>query len=180
MRCIAFALPLHRCAIGLRSSCTAGSLEMRRISAGITGMESRLPGRRARVGLPVAANMLNHDCKIAAEFGNKFGDLVKPFFQGIKARPQCAAIGRRANAGASLAHAAAKNRLKARGLPAQSRRQRFKGTGAPPTLDSVALNFPHYRRRDTRTLRELALTPAKLAEPVTDNPGDRSPVTRHA
>jgi hypothetical protein len=48
----------------------------------------------------------------------------------------------------------------------------------------MPLDFAHDGYRDMRTLRKLALTPAKLADAVADSPCDRSPVlwiaVRHA
>jgi hypothetical protein len=40
---------------------------------------------------------------------------------------------------------------------------------------SLPLDFPHDGYRRMQTHRELALTPAKLADAVADSPSDRSP-----
>lgn len=53
-----------------------------------------------------------------------------------------------------------------------SHRQGFERAAARAALHSVPLDFPYDRRRDMRTLRKLALTPAKLADTITDSPSD--------
>jgi hypothetical protein len=75
---------------------------------------------------------------------------------------------------------ALEHRIKSFRFPAKRDRQGFQCSRATPPLNGVQLNFPHNRRRDTRTLREFPLTPAKLTDTVIDHLGDRSPIFRHA
>ena len=78
----------------------------------------------------------------------------------------------------------AEYRVKTLWLPSKSHRQGFESPSAAPALDTVAPDFPDNGRGDVRTLRKLALTPAKLTYAVADYPSDRSPVPwiafRHA
>jgi hypothetical protein len=61
-------------------------------------------------------------------------------------------------------------------LPSESHRQGFERATAPPTHDSVPLDFPHDGSRNSRALRQLTLTQAQLAYTVADSSRDRSPV----
>jgi hypothetical protein len=74
--------------------------------------------------------------------------------------------------------------VEASGLPARGYGQGFEGAAARAPFDGMPLDLPHAGHGHMRTLRELALRPAKLADTVTDSPSDRSPVLwiafRHA
>jgi len=131
-------------------------------------------------GLLIAADMFNHRSDIGFKVGNKLGYFVKPFLKGIKAGPQGSPVGCHLPISSRLRRAALEYRIEPSGLPAESHRQRFQCPGAAAPLNRMQLNFPDHSRRHTRTLRKLTLTPAKLADPVTDSPADCSPVFRHA
>src|SRR5579863_8370435 len=70
--------------------------------------------------------------------------------------------------------------VEASGLPARGYGQGFECAAATAAFDGVPLELPHDGYRHVRTLRELGLRPAKLADTVTDSPSDRSPVLRIA
>jgi hypothetical protein len=56
----------------------------------------------------------------------------------------------------------------------------FECAAATAVLDGVPLDLLYDRHRHMRTLRQLVLRPAKLADTIADNPRDRSPVLRIA
>ena len=143
-------------------------------------MESNRPESRINLGLPIA-NMRNHRGDLGFKAGNKLGDFVKPAVDLIQPRPQGSHIGCHLAADTIVTSVASEHGIKSARLPAESDRQGFQCSRATPPLNGVQLNFPHNRRRDARPFRELTLSPAKLADTVTDYLGDRSPVfSRHA
>ena len=142
-------------------------------------MENNRPESRISLGLPIA-HMLKHRGDLGLKAGNKLGNLVKPPVNHIKTQPQGSNIGCHLAADSGLMRTALEYRIKPSWLPAEGDRQGFQGARATSPLHGVQLDFPHDRRRDTRTLRELPLSPAKLTDTVTDHPGDRSPIFRHA
>lgn len=143
-------------------------------------MESNRPESRISLGLPIAY-MLKHHGYLGLKAGNKLGDLVKPPVNHIKTSPQGSHIGCHLAVDIGSMRTAPEHGIETPWLPAQGDRQRFQGSRAASPLNGVQLNFPHHRRRDTRTLRELSLSPAKLTDAVTDHLGDRNPVFfRHA
>jgi hypothetical protein len=85
---------------------------------------------------------------------------------------------------AGLLRMAFEHPVKAFWLPSESHGQGFECAAATPALDGVPLDFPHDGHGDMRTIRQLALTPAKLADTFADGSSDRSPVSwiafRHA
>jgi hypothetical protein len=85
---------------------------------------------------------------------------------------------------AGLLRVAIEHLVKVFWLPSEGHGQGFECAAATAALDGVPLDFPHDGHGDMRTLRELALTPAKLADAVADSASDRSPVSwiafRHA
>lgn len=141
-------------------------------------MTSRRPGLPE--GLVVAAHMLNHRGEIGLKSGGKLEYLVNSRLNRIQARPYRGNVDRGRIPGAWMLNPARENCAKVPRLPAESRRQRFQGSRATAALDGVPLDFPYNRNRDMRTLRELALVPAKLAHAIADRLSDRSPVFRHA
>lgn len=145
-------------------------------------MKSTWPERHRQAGLPIVADMVNHRGEVGLKFRKKPGDFIKPPLEGIKAGPQGNAIRRGVTAG--LVRAAFEHPSEVLGLPPESHGQGFERAAATAALHGVPLEFPHHGYRHMRTLRKLALTPAKLADPVADGPSDRSPVLgiafRHA
>ena len=143
-------------------------------------MESSRPASRINPGLPIA-NMRNHRGDLGFKAGNKLDDFVKPAVDLIQPRPESSHIGCHLAADTIVTSVASEHGIKAAWLPSESDRQGFQCSRATPPLNGVQLNFPHDRRRDARPFRELTLSPAKLADTVTDYLGDRSPVfSRHA
>jgi hypothetical protein len=127
--------------------------------------------------------MINHRGDVGPKLCQKLADFVKPPFQDIKAGPQ-GRIVRHGVTAAGLLRAATEHLVKVLWLPSESHGQGLERAAATAALDGVPLDFPHHGRGDMRTLRELTLTPAKLADAVADSPSDRSPVPwiafRHA
>ena len=142
-------------------------------------MESNRPGRLANGRLGIAAHMVNHGGHVVSDADNKLGDLVKPFFQGIKAGPQRGTVNRRAIT-RYLPSAALKHRVKAFRFPAKRNGQGFQRPPATAPLDGMPLDFTHHSQRHMGALRKLTLTPAKLTHTLTDRPSDRSPIFRYA
>lgn len=143
-------------------------------------MESNRPESRINPGLPIA-NMRNHRGDLRFKAGNKLGDFVKSAVDLIQPRPQGSHIGCHLAADTIVTSVASEHGIKTAWLPPESHRQGFQCSRATPPLNGVQLNLPHNRRRDTRPFRKLTLSPAKLADTVTDYLGDRSPVfSQHA
>ena len=143
-------------------------------------MERNRPESRNSPGLPIA-NMRNHRGDFGFKAGNKLGDFVKPAVDLIQSRPQGSHIGCHLAANTIVTSVAPEHGIKTAWLPAESHRQGFQCSRATPPLNGVQLNFPHDRRRDTRPFRKLTLSPAKLANSVTNHTGNSSPVFfRHA
>jgi hypothetical protein len=143
-------------------------------------MEKNRPESRNNLGLPIA-NMRNHRGDLGFKAGNKLGDFVEPAVDLIQPRPQGSHIGCHLAANTIVTSVTSEHGIKTARLPAECDRQGFQCSRATPPLNSVQLNFPHNRCRDTRPFRKLTLTPAKLTDSVTDYVGDRSPVfSRHA
>jgi hypothetical protein len=138
------------------------------------------PKTLKRAGSGIVADMINHRSEVGLKLRKKLGNFIKPLSEGIQARPQS----RTAGPVAGMPRMAFEHPVKMFRLPTESHRQGFKRATAPPALNRVPLDFPHDSCRDMRTLRELALTPAKLTDTITDSPSDRSPVPgiafRHA
>jgi hypothetical protein len=137
-------------------------------------MESTWPERRQQAGLAIVTDIINHRDEVGLKFRKKLGDYVKPPVEGIKARPQGNAVRRGVTAG--LLRVVFEHPVKVFRLPAESHGQGFERAAATAALHGMPLDFAHDGYRDMRTLRELALTPAKLADTVADSPSDRSPV----
>src|ERR1700733_7548041 len=143
-------------------------------------MESSQPESRINPGLPIA-NMRNHRGDLGFKAGNKLDDFVKPAVDLIQPRPQGSHVSCDLSVDTIVTGDAPEHGIKSARLPAERARQGFQCSRATPPLNGVQLNFPHDRRRDTRPFRKLTLSPAKLADTVTDYLGDRSPVfSRHA
>ena len=145
-------------------------------------MESASPEKQRHPGLPVVTDMSNHRGQVGPKFGKELGDFVKPEFQGIEAGPQGSTV--RHGMTARLLHAAFEHPVEAFGLPSQSHGQGLERAAVTAALHGMPLELPHDGHRHMRALRKLALTPAKLADTVADDPSDRSPVLgvafRHA
>ncbi len=118
------------------------------------------------------------DCK----FCKKLHDFVKPLVDGIEAGPQGSTV--RRDVAADLGCVAFEYPVKVFRVPSESHGQGFECAAATAALHGMPLDFAHNGYRDMRTLRELPLTPAKLADTVADNSRDRSPILwiafRHA
>jgi hypothetical protein len=150
-----------------------------RVPAGfVTAMESTWPERHRQAGLTIAADMFNHRGEVGPEFRKKLVDFVKPPFQEIKAGPQGSTA--RRDVTPVLLRTASEHPVKAFRLPSESHGQGFEGAAATAALHGMPLDLPHDCQRDMRTLRKLALTPAKLTDTVADNPRDRRPVLKIA
>jgi hypothetical protein len=80
----------------------------------------------------------------------------------------------------ALLRVALEHPVKVLRLPSQRHGHRFERAGAAATLDGVPLEFPNDGHGHVRAIRKLTLTPAQLADTITDSPGNRSPVTRIA
>jgi hypothetical protein len=141
-------------------------------------MDSTSPEISRQAGLEIVMSMINHRGEVVPEFHKELEDFVKPLFQRIKAGPRGTVAGRVTAAG--LFCAAFQHLVEAPGLPAQSYGQGFECAAATAALDGMPLDLPHDGHRHMRTLRELALRPAQLADAIADNPRDRSPVLRIA
>jgi hypothetical protein len=145
-------------------------------------MENNRPGSQIRAGLPIGTYMINHRGEVGSKFRKKLEDFVKPPVDRVKAGPQRNAVGH--GVGAGLPRVTFKHPVKVFRLPPESQRQGFERAAATAALNGMPLDFPHDSCRDMRTLRKLALTPAKLADTVANSPTDRSPVVgiafRHA
>jgi hypothetical protein len=141
-------------------------------------MDSTSPEISRQAGLEIVMSMINHRGEVGPEFHKELEDFVKPLFQRIKAGPRGTVAGRVTAAG--LFCAAFQHLVEAPGLPAQSYGQGFECAAATAALDGMPLDLPHDGHRHMRTLRELALRPAQLADAIADNPRDRSPVLRIA
>jgi hypothetical protein len=140
-------------------------------------MDSTSPEISRQAGLEIVTSMINHRGEVGPEFHKELEDFVKPLFQRIKAGPRGTVAGR---VTAGLFCAAFQRLVEAPGLPAQSYGQGFECAAATAALDGMPLDLPHDGHRHMRTLRELALRPAQLADAIADNPRDRSPVLRIA
>lgn len=154
-----------------------------RVPAGfLTAMESTWPGGRSQAGLTIVADMINHRGEAGPEFRKKLDDFVKPLVHGIKAGPH-GSIVRRDRTAVRL-RVAFEHPVQVFRCPPEGHGQGFERATATAALHGMPLDFAHDGYRHMRTLRELALTPAKLADTVADSPSDRSPVLgiafRHA
>jgi len=122
--------------------------------------------------------MVSHRSSVGPKLGNELDDLVKPSFQGIKAGPDRGTVNRRVitryRPGAALKH-----RVKAFRFPSESNREGFQRPPASPAFHGMPLDFPHHGLGHVRTVRKLALTPAKLTDTLADCPCDSSPVFRY-
>ena len=154
-----------------------------RVPAGfLTAMESTPPERHRQTGLTIVADMINHRGEAGSKFRKKLDDFVKPLVHRIKAGPH-GSIVRRDGTTVPL-RVAFEHPVQVLRLPPEGHRQGLKRATATAALDGMPLDFAHDGHGHMRTLRKLALTPAKLADTVTDSPSDRSPVLwiafRHA
>ena len=154
-----------------------------RVPAGfLTAMESTSPEKHRQTGLTIVADMINHRGEAGSEFRKKLDDFVKPLVHRIKAGPH-GSIVRRDGTTVPL-RVAFEHPVQMLRLPAEGHRQGLKRATATAALHGMPLDFAHDGHGHMRTLRKLALTPAKLADTVTDSPSDRSPVPwiafRHA
>jgi hypothetical protein len=141
-------------------------------------MDSTSPEISRQAGLESVTGMINHRGEAGPEFRKELEDFIKPLFQQIKAKARGTVI--RLGATAGLFRAAFQHLVEAPGLPAQSYEQGLERAAAAAALDGMPLDLPHDGHRHMRTLRELALRPAQLADTIADNPRDRSPVLRIA
>jgi hypothetical protein len=127
-----------------------------------------------QVGLPIVADMINHRGEVVLKGRKKLGDFVKPPLEGIKAGPHGNTVRHRMTAG--RVHVAIEYPGKVFRLPPESHRQGFQRPATTAALNGMPLYFRHDSYRHMRTLRKLALLPAKLADALADSPSDRSPV----
>jgi hypothetical protein len=154
-----------------------------RVPAGfLTAMESTWPERHRQTGLTIVADMINHRGEAGPEFRQKLDDFVKPLVHRIKARPHGSIVG---FDGATVPlRVAFEHLVQMLRLPPEGHRQGFERATATAALHGMPLDFAHDGHGHMRAFRKLALTPAKLADTVTDSPSDRSPVLwiafRHA
>ena len=154
-----------------------------RVSAAfLTAMESTWPEGHNQAGLTIVADMINHRGEVGPEFRKKLDDFVEPLVHGIKAGPHGSIV--RRDRTAILLCAAFEHPVQVFRFPPEGHGQGFERATATAALHGVPLDFAHDGYGHMRTLRELALTPAKLADTVADSPSDRSPVLgiafRHA
>jgi hypothetical protein len=150
-----------------------------RVPAGfLTAMESTSPERHRPTGLTIVADMINHRGEADPEFHKKLDDFVKPLVQRIKAGPY-GSIVRRDGATVPL-RVAFEHPVQMLRLPPEGHRQGLERATAAAAFHGMPLDFAHDGHGHMRTLRKLTLTPAKLADTVTDSPSDRSPVLRIA
>ncbi len=154
-----------------------------RVPAGfLTAMESTWPEGRSQAGLTIVADMINHRGEAGPEFRKKLDDFVKPPVHGIKAGPHGSIV--RRDRTAVLLRVAFEHPVQVFRCPPEGHGQGFERATATTALHGMPLDFAHDGYGHMRTLRELALTPAKLADTVADSPSDRSPVLciafRHA
>ena len=146
-----------------------------RVLAGfLTAMESTWPERHRQAGLAIVADMINHRGEAGPEFRKKLDDFVKLLVHRIKAGPH-GSIVRRDGTTVPL-RVAFEHPVQVLRLPPEGHRQGLERATATAALHSMPLDFAHDGHGHMRTLRKLALTPAKLADTVTDSPSDRSPV----
>jgi hypothetical protein len=154
-----------------------------RVLAGfLTAMESTWPEGNRQTGLTIVADMINHRGEVGPGFRKKLDDFAKPLVHGIKAGPHGSIV--RRDRTAVLLRAAFEHPVQVFRLPPESHGQGFERATATAALHGMPLDFAHDGCGHMRTLRKLALTPAKLADTVADSPSDRSPVPwiafRHA
>jgi len=150
-----------------------------RVPAGfLTAMESTRPERHRPAGLTIVADMINHRGQAGSEFREKLDDFVKPLVHRIKAGPH-GSIVRRDGTTVPL-RVAFEHPVQVLRFPPEGHRQGFERATATAALHGMPLDFAHDGHGHMRTLRKLTLTPAKLADTVTDSPSDRSPVLRIA
>jgi hypothetical protein len=154
-----------------------------RVSADfLAAMESTWPEGGSQAGLTIVADMINHRGEVGPEFRKKLDDFVEPLVHGIKAGPHGSIV--RRDRTAVLLCLAFEHPVQVFRFPPEGHGQGFERATATAALHGVPLDFAHDGYGHMRTLRELALTPAKLADTVADNPSDRSPVLgiafRHA
>ena len=146
-----------------------------RVPAGfLTAMESTSPERHRQTGLTIVADMINHRGEAGSKFRKKLDDFVKPLVHRIKAGPH-GSIVRRDGTTVPL-RVAFEHPAQVFRVPPEGHRQGFERATATAALYSMPLDFADDGHGHMRTLRKLALTPAKLADTVTDSPSDRSPV----
>jgi hypothetical protein len=141
-------------------------------------MESNRPEGKAITGLPGRPRTVSHRSDVSPKLGNELDDLVKLSFQGIKAGPERGSVDCRART-RYLPGVALKHCVKAFRFPPESNREGFQRPPASPALHRMPLDFPHNGHGHMRALRKLTLTPAKLADALTDRPSDRSPISRY-
>jgi hypothetical protein len=148
----------------------------------LTAMENTsLEGHR-QPDLTIVAGMINHRGEVVPKFHKKLDDFVKPLVQGIKTGRHGSIV--RRNGAAVLWRVAFKDPVQMFRLPPEGHGQGLKRATATAALHGMPLDFAHDGYGHMRTLRQLTLTPAKLADSVADSPTDRSPVLtvafRHA
>ena len=140
----------------------------------------RSPCTRQRDRRPLSLSTVNHHRNISSQVGYLLGDFAEPQFKSIKTGPYGSSVDDNLVARSGSPFLAFENCFKVPGFPAECNRQRFKGTRTAAAHHRLPLDFPHDRSRHLRTLRKLTLTPAKLADPLVDDPGNGGPVFRHA
>jgi hypothetical protein len=148
----------------------------------LTAMESTWAERHRPNGLTICADMINHRGEAGSEFRKKLDDLVEPVVHRIKAGPHGSIV--RRDGTTVPPRVAFEHPVQIARVPPEGHGQGFERAAATSALHGMPLDFPHDGHGHTRTLRELPLTPAKLADTVADSPSDRSPVLwiafRHA
>jgi hypothetical protein len=145
-------------------------------------MESTWPERHGQAGQTIVADTIHHRGEAGSKFRKKLDDFVKPLVQRIKPGPHGSIV--RRDVTAVLSRMALGHPAQVLRLPPESHARGFECATAAAALHGMPLDFAHNGYGHMRTLRQLALTPAKLADTVADSPSDRSPVLciafRHA
>jgi hypothetical protein len=148
----------------------------------LTAMESTWAERHRPTGLTICADMINHRGEAGSEFREKLDDLVEPLVHRIKAGPHGSIV--RRDGTTVPPRVAFEHPIQIARVPPEGHGQGFERATATAALHGMPLDLADDSHGHMRTLRKLPLTPAKLADTVTDSPSDRSPVPwiafRHA
>ena len=158
--------------------CIGRAWEVGRFRSGIRCMEDIRLSTRVRIGLAVAADMLDHRGKIGLQADENLGYLVQAPFDSIQARHRRFAVACNWLAG-GWRPPSVEDRVKVLGLPAECHGQRFQSSRATVALNGVTLNFAHDGGRYMRALRKFTLTPSKLDHALIDGLSNCCPIFRH-